>query len=422
MRNYLFFLLSMLSSVQFMGSGFQISLQGQPQIGMAHAGTAVPLNAAALFYNPAGMGFLQGKKLMLGINPIYGRAEYLQLSTAQRGSNEFGISLPFSAYYTQRLGPAGAPSRFTVGIGVYTPFGSNISYPEDWMGKFLVQNATLTTVFVQPTISYNVNNRISIGFGVVGGYGNFKIQRAIPLYGEEGYGTAKLQAAGTGFGFTSGVFIEPWANKLTVGVSYKSSARVKLEGGDAEFTVPATADILFPDTKFNLNVGLPDALTIAVAYYFDTKNGETLPDKSNASLITFEVERVGWSIFKDLNFEYAETVAGASNLKLIRNYQNTYRFSIGGQYVAAKRLTLRAGAYYDLNAAPDCCATPETPDTKRIVGTVGLTANLTSRLNLDLSFLYGRGLERKTVNTQNNFETTMKGYVITPGIGVQYSF
>ncbi len=104
MRNHLIFLLLLLCSVEFMGSGFQISLQGQPQIGMAHAGTAVPLNAAALFYNPAGMGFLQGKKLMLGISPRF-TAVYSIYSFRQPNacSNEFRISLPFSAYYTQRL-------------------------------------------------------------------------------------------------------------------------------------------------------------------------------------------------------------------------------------------------------------------------------------------------------------------------------
>jgi len=423
MRNFYFLLLiSLLPPIQVWGSGFQISLQGQPQIGLAHCGTAAPLNAGALFYNPGGMGFLRGKQLMLGIHPVYGRAEYLQTSTAQSGRNDFGISLPFSLYYTHRLGPADAPSKFTIGIGVYTPFGSKISYPDDWMGKFLVQNVSLSTLFFQPTVSYNVNDRISIGVGLVGGYGKFTIQRAIPVYGEETYGQAFLEADGTGFGFTAGVYTEPWPDKLSIGIAYKSAARVSLKNGDATFSVPPTAEVLFPDTKFNLNVVLPDAMSVAIAYFFDPKQGTTLKDKSNVSLISLEVERVGWNIFKDLNFEYADTIAGSRNLKLIRNYQNTYRFSIGGQYVTKKRLTLRAGAYYDLNAAPDCCATPETPDTKRIVGTLGLSANLTSKLKIDFSLLYGRGLKRSTVNEQNNFASTLKGDVVSPGVGFQYIF
>ncbi|HRK27563.1 MAG TPA: outer membrane protein transport protein [Chitinophagales bacterium] len=404
------------------GSGFQISLQGQPQIGLAHAGTGITLNAASLFYNPGAMGMLKGKQLMLGLHPITGKARFVQEATGLSGQNEFGISYPFSAYYTQRLGSAANPSPFTIGIGIYTPFGSQITYPNDWMGKYLVQSASLTTVFAQPTISYNVNDRLGVGLSFVVGWGNFNIRRAVPIFDEQTFSNANLQAQGMGVGFTTGIYVEPWDNKLAVGVTYKSSARVKLKNGTADFTVPATAEPLFPDTNFDLNVGLPDAVSLATTYFFNGNQNHILPDKSNAHFITAEVERVGWIVFKDLNFAYAQPVAGATGMKLIRNYQNAYRFSLAGQYAVTPRFTLRAGIYYDLNAAPDCCVTPEVPDGKRVVGTTGASFKLLSNLLLDMSFLYGRSLKRSFNNEQNNFQATFKGYVISPGIGIQYKF
>lgn len=407
------------------GGGFQISLQGQQQIGMAHAGTSVPLNAAALFYNPGSMSLLKGRKVSFGVNPAYGRIDILQPSTRLRGNNNFDISTPFAFYYTQRLGKddtVSLGSKITLGVGVFTPFGSKIAYPDDWLGKFLVQNANLTTIFIQPTIGYNINDRLGVGLGLLLGWGSFGIQRAIPIYGQTGYGTAKLSAAGAGVGFSTGVYVEPWDDKLSIGFSYKSSARVKLKNGDADFTVPAGAEVLFPDTKFSINVGLPDAVSVAATYYFNGTKEGILQDKSNANFISLDIERVGWSIFKDLTFQYADTVAGATSMKLTRNYQNTYRFSMGGQYFVKPNLSLRAGIYYDLAAAPDCCVTPEVPDTRRIVGTAGASIYFSPKLQLDLSFLYGRGFERSTVNLENNFESTFRAYAVIPGIGLQYSF
>ncbi|OWY19044.1 hypothetical protein C7N43_23505 [Sphingobacteriales bacterium UPWRP_1] len=424
MQKFMLLLTVLLVCGQAYGGGFQIALQGQQQIGMAHAGTSVPLNAAALYYNPGAMGFLQGRKISFGVNPAFAKINFLQASTRLSSSNTFELVTPFSLYYTQRLGKAEHNTQttgFTFGVGVYTPFGSKLSYPNDWVGKFLVQNVGLTTIFTQPTIGYNINERIGIGLGLVFGWGNFAIQRAIPIYGQTGYGTAKLSASGVGFGFTTGLYVEPWEDKLSVGLSYKSAARVNLNG-KADFTVPQGAEILFPDSNFDMNVGLPDLFSAGVTYYFNGTKEGILSDKSNASFISLDVERAGWNIFKELKFEYADTIAGATELKLTRNYQNTYRFSIGGQYVAGPKLSFRAGIYYDLAAAPDCCVTPDVPDTDRLVGTAGATLNVSPKLQVDLSLLYGQGFERTTVNEENNFEGTYTAKVIIPGIGLQYSF
>ncbi len=85
-----------------------------------------------------------------------------------------------------------------------------------------------------------------------------------------------------------------------------------------------------------------------VAYYFDTKNGETFARQiQRKSDYIQEVERVGTEHLQGLKFSICRhSEAATTSLKLIRNYQNTYRFSIGGQlFVASKSSApLRAGA------------------------------------------------------------------------------
>jgi len=39
-------------------NGFKIALQGQKQIGMGGIGIAMPVDAATLYYNPAGLSFV----------------------------------------------------------------------------------------------------------------------------------------------------------------------------------------------------------------------------------------------------------------------------------------------------------------------------------------------------------------------------
>ncbi|MGB1206610.1 MAG: OmpP1/FadL family transporter [Chitinophagales bacterium] len=403
--------------------GFQVTLQGQKQTGMGHVGVAVPLDASAVFFNPGAMAFLKTPKINFGISPVFANINFQQASTGIGSSNEPIVGTPFGAYYAMPLSQQEDSfwSQFSFGLAVNTPFGSSVAYPDEWVGRFLAQKVSLTTILIQPSLSINVQDKLGVGVGLSYGIGNFSIQRAAPLYDNNGTeGKLNLEGSGRGAGLNIGVYVEPIEEKLAFGVSYRTTIGVPLENGDATFDVPPAVANLFPATTFSSFVTLPDIMSFGLTYYTSTQQGNT--DKSRASFVSIEVNRAGWSVYEELKFDFAEPVGGATSLASARQYEDNYSFRLGYQHFMNEKITLRAGTAYDLSAAPDCCVTPETPDANKLSFSVGATIRPTDKIDIDASFVWVEASERTTINTEADFEATYKVRAFVPGIGVQYSF
>src|SRR5258708_7125029 len=98
--------------------GFQLNLQGQRQIGMGHTGTGYATDAATIFFNPGGMGWLDTMvNLSAGVSFIMPRTQYLEASpgtyTAEMIHN---TGTPFEFYYSASLN-----KNIRAGVGIYTP-------------------------------------------------------------------------------------------------------------------------------------------------------------------------------------------------------------------------------------------------------------------------------------------------------------
>ena len=420
---YLCLMFFVFCPIDVVAGGFQVTLQGQKQTGMGHIGVATPLDASASFFNPGAMAFLKSPKINFGISPVFANINFQQASTGSSSSNEPIVGTPFGFYYAMPISRKEHSfwSQFSFGLAINTPFGSSVAYPDEWVGRFLAQKVSLTTLLIQPTISINVQDRLGVGVGLSYGLGNFSIQRAVPLYDNSGTeGKLNLQGTGRGAGLNIGVYVEPIAEKLAFGIGYRTTIGVPLENGDATFEVPEAVASLFPATTFSSFVTLPDVMSFGLTYYTKTQAGNI--DKSKASFVSMEINRVGWSVYEELRFSFAEPVGGATSLASARRYEDNYTFRLGYQHFMNEKMTLRTGASYDLSAAPDCCVTPETPDANKLGFSVGATIRPTDKIDIDASFLWVETIERTTLNTEADFEATYKIRAFVPGIGVQYSF
>src|SRR5690606_6436505 len=102
---------------------------------------------------------------------------------------------------------------------------------KDWSGKNLIQQVTLQAIYIQPTLSYRLNDKLSVGAGLTVALGSFEIDRAVPApIGNEN--TVNLKGGETGFGFNAGVHYQA-TEKLSVGLTYRSKVDINLEDGDA---------------------------------------------------------------------------------------------------------------------------------------------------------------------------------------------
>ena len=399
---FLFF--SIVSGTAFSG-GFQVALQGEKQTGMAHCGAGLALDGATLFFNPGGLAFVERNSIHAGFSAIMARFTYQESAPGQySASNQFRVSPPFNIYGHYSVGKN---KRFSIGLGVYTPFGSRVAYDPDWKGQFMLRELALKAIFVQPTFSMKVTDWLGVGFGPVIASGSVELKKAIPAQFPDGtYGQASLAGGGSGYGFNAGVFVKSPDKKLSAGLSYRSSLLFNAPNGSATFSVPDNLAEYFPNTTFSAKIKLPSTTTLGLGYKLSEK-----------ITLALDINFVGWAVYDTLAFDFAIETDKLKDQHSPREYKNVFVFRLGGQYEIKPNFTLRAGAYFDMTPVQNGYITPETPDANKMCFTGGLSYILKDRVGIDLSFLYVEGFKREAVNYENNFGGIFKARAFIPGIG-----
>lgn len=389
------------------GQAFQVNFQGQKQQGMGLAGAALYQDGSSLFYNPGSAAFSNENSANVGFTPVFANILYVDSATQQGYRTNSPMGTPFHAYGLFQLKDS---SALKLGLAVYTPFGSTVQWEDGWIGRFALTRLSLSSIFIQPTVSYRINKHFGLGGGFVVSTGSVNLQRDLPLQFENGdYASAELSGRALGFGFNIGLHINA-SEKLAIGLTYRSRINMKVSEGEAQFNVPGGVDDKFPDGSFSSSLPLPQVATLGLAYKFS--------DKLSAVL---DVNYVGWKAYDTLAFDYAENTESLQDTKSARNYKNIMAFRGGVSYKVWQELTIRAGGGFGFTPVQSGYATPETPDANRFYGTFGLGYQFGEHFSVDASLFYTQ-LKRPDTNLETNLSGTFYTKAIAPGLSLIYKW
>lgn len=408
-------LLALAGSTAFAG-GYRVSIQGQKQLAMGHTGVAIVNSAEVAFFNPAGMAYLDKKfNLSVGGSALFANVKFQNTQFGWEAESK-NVGTPFNVYATYKLN-----DWFTAGLAVYTPYGSAVSWDQDWQGAHLVNNIDLQAIFVQPSISVRIGEHFSVGGGPIYATGSVNFNRNLsmnPLLSDsEGNPTdVTIDAKGiNAWGYTAGFMFNP-TDKLRIGMNYRSEIIMEARGGDATYNDTPSFNPL-ANTTFDADLPLPAELTVGLSY-----------EVTDKLLFAFDYNRTMWSVYKALDVKFGN---GTESLNP-RNYQNSSTYRVGTQYKANDKFTFRAGWYFDESPVQDGFFAPETPRNDSMGYTGGLTYQLNSKLGIDFSFLYlhfdevdnsyDYSTDPITGQPNPDFGGTYKSVVFSPGIGITYGF
>jgi long-chain fatty acid transport protein len=385
--------------------GFQVNLQGQKQQGMGSAGTALPQDAAAVFFNPGSVSFLEKNSITAGANGTISNTTFQDANTFSQYRTNSPVSTPFAAYAVYGM----AESKLKFGLGVYTPFGSTVKWEDNWAGRFAITQLQLQTIFIQPTVSYKITDKIGFGAGFIYAPGKVNLQRDLPIFDGTNYAHAELDGKATGYGFNAGLYFAA-TEKLSFGLTYRSKVNMKVTDGTATFTVPASLEANFPDGNFTASLALPQIITLGVGY-----------KASDKLQLAFDFNFGDWSGYDTLAFDYETNTTSLEDTKSPRRYENSYAFRLGAQYQLMSALDVRAGVGYSMSPIQDGYVTPESPDANRLNLTAGLGYRIGEHLAVDASYTFAQ-LKRTDKNLETNLDGTFKTYVSIPGLSLSYHF
>jgi len=405
-KKLLFVLL--LSQIQLFAGGYQVNLQGNRQLGMGHCGIGLLRGSSTVFFNPGGVSLLEKNSNSMGTSLVFANTVYQEpYPGIYQTSTLPNLGTPIYFYANYKVKPE---SNFAFGLSVNTPFGSTIQYEENWLGQAVLQKMSLKAFFIQPTISYKVNDKIGVGAGFVYGTGSFSLEKAVPVQDADGnYGKGTLSGNANGYGYNLGVYFQPM-EELSIGVTYRSSVVVSTDAGNADFQVANSLKDYFPSTTFSTKLKMPGVTNLGVGY------------KVNED-ITFalDVNFVGWAIYDSLSFDFVDNTEKLDDIASARNYKNAFIYRFGAEYKVNDRFMARCGAYYDMSPVQDGYMTPETPDTDKTGITAGLSVTF-DKLYIDVSYLYAVGQQRTDINLETGFGGTWKSSANIIGLGVEYRF
>lgn len=353
-------------------AGFALIEQSGSGMGNAYAGAAaVAEDASTIFFNPAGMTYIEGTQVVGALHLIRPRGDFDQNSISASGQGrpaggdggDIGdLAFVPNFYYKRDISDA-----VKFGLGVGAPFGLKTEYDKDWLGRFQGIKSELKTVNINPSLAFKVNDQLSLGFGINAMWIQAELTSAVNLVASERI--SKVKGDDWGFGYNLGAIYQITPD-TRLGLAYRSKVDQHLKG-DVRFSISGGAT---PNGDVNAEVTLPETLSFSSF----TKLNDTWD-------LLADVTWTKWSRFRELAV-FREN--GTLLTSTPENWNNTMRFSIGLNYKYSDTLKLRAGLAYDEEAIDDEFRTVRIPGNDRKWLSLGAGWQATPNTKLDIGYAH----------------------------------
>jgi long-chain fatty acid transport protein len=372
-------------------AGIAVDLQSARGVGMAGSLIGAVDDASGIYFNPAGIAQGQGLEVALGSAPII-PAFTVKNPAGQELNGVSNIITPIHLYATW-----GISDEWTVGIGVFNPYGLKVEWEPDWEGREIVTRADLKVFDINPTVAYRYGPfRIGGGMQIV--RATVHLTKDVNLL-DNGYVGVDLGAGAWGIGGNVGIQYEAVEKVLTLGATYRSSVNLDFEGKAHFENVPPPYAGTFQDQTARTSLKLPDTFGLGVAV-------RPIPEV----VIDFDANYFAWQQFQAIDIKFDNPQLNTYEAK---QWKHSWNFRIGAEYTLNEHIQLRAGILYDLSPSPSYTLLPDIPDNDRInIGIGGTYRWGAFRVELAYMFIKFLGETSTYPNPKYQYEYTATAHVI----------
>ncbi|MEW9622779.1 OmpP1/FadL family transporter [Rhodanobacter geophilus] len=464
-------------------SAFQLKENSAQGLGRAYAGsTTAGGDVSVVENNPAAMSDLDGTFVQADITAVNFSAKFSGSAHDVMGNpisggngGDAGTTLPVPALAIATK----VSDRVNLGIAFDVPFGFQTEYDRNWMGRYDAVKTLLRSYDTTLSASFKINDQWSIGASAIAERTNADLTNAINFNGvglgiQQGIGAqtaaaiaqiqaaaaagqisatqaaamaqaaaAQGQAAAAGvaaltppgsdgyaevkgnnwaWGWQIGTYWKPTANDR-VALNYRSRISHDIDG-TANFTTTPGYDLLLANP----------ALSGSIPPFQHTTGKARLTNPAVASFsywhqeqqfgIGMDVAWTQWSVMRQLTLNYANPAQPTTVLPF--NWRNTWYASVGGEYYATDKLTLRAGVAIDQAPMSADNRDPRVPDGARHMATFGIGYKATENFQINAAyahiFVSHAGMNGATSATGDVLTGSFDDYGNLLSLSAQYKF
>ncbi len=375
-------------------SGFRIEGQDARAFGAALAGSPARAGDAGFaVYNPAtlaGIGRFDftGTSTGLIVDSAYKDASGALLGAYPTPGESAGEGPLADAYFPSMGLGVRINDRLVAGMSLNAPFGLKSEYGPDSVLRYHAQTSELKTIAATPMAAYSVTPSLAVAAGVRIQYADLSITAASDAAGIALASSLGAFAPGTddvyvdfsaddvAVGFVAGVQAHPLPG-LTLGASYTSKIEHDFDG-DAIFDLAGSAAGsalaglgLFQSGPAAASLSTPALVEFGAVYSIT----ERLDLLASASLSR-------WSSFDSIAISF-DNPAQPDDV-LTQNWSDSWAFSVGAEYRATEKTTVRAGVMHDDSPVNDAFASPRIADADRLWLSAGFSRDLSERWSADV--------------------------------------
>ena len=372
-------------------AGFAVREQSTYFQGMSFAGSAAGEELSSMFWNSAAAAAAPGINSETHVALVVPHTEVTSTGTSvldgglglNTESGQIGdpTAVPAS-YFNYQVN-----DKLFFGLAINSPFGF-ATKPEnqDFAGTPIANSSKIFSVDFNPTVAYKISPELTIGVGAQILYADLKLNSTnsetlttIATRGAITSSGRRTEADDVGIGATAGVLWTP-APGTTLGLGYRS--QISLEGkgtcsglGLSNLATAPTGNPLgcLNGASVTADLTLPDLVTASFR--------QRLTDKFT---LLGTIEWTNWSVV-GAEAEFKNNAGQVVDVFPL-NYEDSWFFSLGGEYKWSRDTTFRAGVAFETSPITTETRNVSLPDNDRIWLSAGVTQRLTDRITIDLAY------------------------------------
>lgn len=432
--------------------GFGVYEHNTCAMGRAGVAAAMPCaDGSAIFFSPAGLAGLTGNRFSVGVTAIAAQGGFTDDFLNRRTDLDNPVIPVPNVFFTRQIN-----EKVTVGIGAYAPYGLETKWPtEGFDGRFLGYNTDVRSIYIQPTVGYQVSPKLKLGIGVAYITSTLTLrqradfsQQLVPAGVPPGtrfaalgvptgtdFADAKLHATGSGFAVNFGAILKV-TDRLSIGGHWLTRKQIHYDGDVTFEPIPTNLTL-----ANNNPLGLPGGTSVDLVVAPQFLPGGALADGPVSTSLNMppqgtlgfaykvsdnwnfmaDYQYVVWGWFNEVDIDFEN--AATPDLVLHPSNKDTHGFRFGTEYKYSPKIQLRGGYLYHTGASPAQFVTPLLPEGPRNEFTIGAGIEMSPKLHLDLGYQYIRQNDRRgTVNLAAGNTGLYQFSAHLFGIGAAYTF
>jgi long-chain fatty acid transport protein len=327
--------------------GSRIPNQDAAAIARGNAFIATADNPSAIYYNPAGISQLTGHNVQVGTLFYLNIESDYQSSSGQRVKNEREIIPVPQLHYV--FSPEDKP--FSFGLGVYSPFGLGMEWPDTAPFRSAGVKVELTYITINPVIAWQPHETLSLAIGPTFNYSEAKLRQGVAISPYQ----FRFEGDDWAYGFDGGLLWQPHP-QWSFGAKYSSATRVDYKGTGSfhgNGVLGPAASFLPPSSNTKTHLDFPQIIAGGISFRPTTNwNIEINAD---------------WTDWDSVD---AAVIDGIGTLPL--HWHSSFFYELGVTRQLGKGYFASAGYFFSESSTSDRDYTPLVPDTDLHVGSLGI--------------------------------------------------